>query len=327
MRSLFVFIALLCTVSSAKAADAHFINRTAVQKFIVMMQKKHGFSPNELKKALSEAEIQPQVIASMTKPYEKKTWDLYKNIFLTEERIQEGLAFYKANQALLQKAEQTYGVPASIIVAIIGVETLYGKRQGTYRVLDALTTLAFDYPPRAPFFTNELTEFFILCREHHIAPTEYYGSYAGAMGIPQFMPSSYRRFAADFRGQAKKDLMHDNEAVIASIANYLQKHGWSKNQPVAVEATITGTGYKRLDSQLKKAVYSPRQLHKAQVKPMHPLNQEPSKAGLIELNLKQGYEYWIGYPNFYVITRYNSSPQYALAVYLLSQEFEKQRKA
>lgn len=273
---------------------------------------------------MNEAVYQPKIIESMNTPYEKKTWDVYKNLFLTNERLQKGMAFWEANQANLARAEKEYQVPANIIVAIIGVETTYGKNQGSYRVLDALSTLAFYYPARAPFFKKELGEFLLLCREHQVSPTEYLGSYAGAMGKPQFMPSSYRFFAADFAGRAKKDLMHDDAAVIASVANYIHHHGWNFRQAIAEEATIKGSRYKRINTNFKTAIYSPTELARAGVKARAQPSYAPQKAGLIELVKEQGSEYWLAYPNFYVITRYNTSPQYAMAVTLLAQQLKQQ---
>jgi membrane-bound lytic murein transglycosylase B len=291
------------------------------------MVAKHGFTRSYLNAALSQAVYQPQIIESMTKPYEKKPWDVYKQLFLTNERIERGMAFWQANKEALARAEKQYQVPANIIVAIIGIETIYGKHQGNYRVLDALSTLAFYYPARAPFFKKELAEFFLLCREHRVAPTEYLGSYAGAMGKPQFMPSSYRFYAADFVGNTKKDLMHDDEAVIASVANYIHKHGWRFYQGVAEEARVRGHQYKRIHTEYKNAVYTPSQLAQAGIRPLSSMHSTSSKAGFLEFVTDKGPEFWLAYPNFYVITRYNTSPQYAMAVYLLSSQLKNQQMA
>lgn len=316
------FLALL--THGLSHADRAFTQRQDVQKFINSMVKQYHFNRQELMAVMNEVQLQPQIIESMEKPYEKKTWDVYKQLFLTPQRLQGGLEFWKANQATLAKAEKQYGVPAHIIVAIIGVETLYGKNQGNYRVIDALSTLAFNYPKRSRFFTKELSEFLLLCREHRVKPTQYMGSYAGAMGKPQFMPSSYRNFAADFTNNPRKDLMNDDQAVIASIANYFHKHGWKNNQGIAQPAQVKGYGIKRINTNYRSAAYSMRQLAAAGVKPLTAALNQPQKVGLIELTTQTGREYWLAYPNFYVITRYNSSPQYALAVYLLSQQLKAQ---
>ncbi|MBA2709698.1 MAG: lytic murein transglycosylase B [Tatlockia sp.] len=320
--SILLFSLLIVIFSPFSQADSELLKRKEVQKFMNEMVKNHGFKRSELTTVMENVQFQPKIIESMNKPYEKKNWDVYKQIFLTSERLQAGLDFWRENASTLEKAEKKYGVPANIIVAIIGVETLYGKHQGNYRVLDALSTLAFDYPKRSPFFTKELSEFLLLCREHKVSPTEYLGSYAGAMGKPQFMPSSYRYYAANFNDSPKIDLMNDNNAVIASVANYFHKHGWKMNQGVAQPAQVKGSHYHSINTANRKAYYLPGQLEAAGVKPLTAAINTPTKVGLIELTTQQGQEFWMAYPNFYVITRYNTSPQYAMAVYLLSQQLK-----
>lgn len=316
---------LIILLGSCNAqADTAFTQRKDVQRFINSMVKHHGFDKAKLTAVMNDVQLQPQIIESMNKPFEKKNWDVYKQLFLTPQRVQAGIEFWKANHDSLEKAEKQFGVPANIIVAIIGVETLYGKHQGNYRVLDALSTLAFNYPKRSPFFTKELGEYLLLCREHKVPPTQYLGSYAGAMGKPQFMPSSYRYYAADFTNNPKIDLMNDDKAVIASVANYFHKHGWKMNQGIAQPAQVEGTRYKKINTANKKAVYRVKQLEAAGVKPLTAAVNTPTKVGLIELTTQTGQEFWLAYPNFYVITRYNSSPQYAMAVYLLSQQLKNQ---
>lgn len=324
-RLILLCLALLTLFGySVAQADKAFAKRNDVQRFINAMVNDHGFNRQKLNEIMSEVSLQPQIIESMNKPYEKKSWDVYKQLFLTPQRVQGGIDFWRANQESLAKAEKQYGVPANVIVAIIGVETLYGKNQGSYRVIDALSTLAFNYPKRADFFAKELKEYLLLCREHNVTPTQYLGSYAGAMGKPQFMPSSYRYYAANFSGSPKKDLMNDDQAVIASVANYFHKHGWNLNQGVAQPAKIAGDRVKQINTTYKTAVYNPKQLAAAGVKPLTASMNPPGKVGLIELTTNAGPEYWLAYPNFYVITRYNTSPQYALAVFLLSQQLKNQ---
>lgn len=305
-------------------ADAALTQRPEVQQFIHEMVKEHGFTRAEMIQTLHQAKFQPNIIESMNRPYEKKSWDIYQKLFLTPERVRKGMQFWRKNQSTLQAVQEKYGVPADIIVAIIGVETLYGERQGNHRVLDALTTLAFDYPKRSKFFTKELKEYLLLCREHKVSPDTYVGSYAGAIGKPQFMPSSYRFYAVDYSGNGKRDLVEDNQDVIASVANYLHQHGWKLDAMVAQQAKIEGKGYQRFNLKAKKAKYAYQKMIAAGVKPLHAASKHPEKAGLIELDIAQGKEYWLAYPNFYVITRYNVSPQYALAVYLLAQQLRKQ---
>jgi membrane-bound lytic murein transglycosylase B len=330
MRFFALFLAIITVFYNAYlCADQSFTKRQDVQNFINMMVKKHHFNRQDLIHTFNEVIIQPQIILSINKPYEQKPWDSYKQLFLTQQRLEEGLAFWKLNQHSLAKAEKIYGVPADIIVSIIGIETFYGKHQGNYRVLDALSTLAFNYPKRAPFFSQELAQYLLLCREHHIPAALYLGSYAGAMGKAQFMPSSYRHYATDFtNSHHKKDLMNDDSVVIASIANYIHLHGWQFNQMVAQPATVVATNqFKLINSANKTANYSINALAAAGIKPATAAAKQPTNVGLIKLITSKGVEYWLAYPNFYVITRYNTSPQYALAVYLLAQQLKGQWQA
>lgn len=306
-------------------ADNALLRHKDVQHFVQYMVKHDGYNRAQLIAALKDAKFQPQIIDSMEKPYEQKTWDVYKSLFLTPQRVQAGMDFWQAHANTLARAEKEYGVPAEVIVAILGIETQYGKRQGEYRVLDALTTLAFYYPKRSPYFTKELREYFLLCRERHESPQHYIGSYAGAIGAPQFMPSNYRVFAVDYTGQGKRDLINNPQDVIGSVANFFAKHGWLTQQNVAQPAQLHGERDAHMAINSKAANYSYRRLMDLGVKPVSPVRNHPNQAGLIELTTNQGVEYWLAYPNFYVITRYNSSPQYALAVYLLSQQLREAR--
>ena len=325
MRRIFwLGLTLLCLLSFSTYSNTAFTQRKDVQAFIKNMVKNYHFNAQQLTETMNQVQIQPQIIESMEKPYEKKNWDEYRDIFLTPKRLQGGLDFWTANQKTLEKVEQRYGVPPEIIIAILGVETLYGERQGDDRVLDALATLAFDYPKRAPFFTKELKEYLLLCREHAVPATYYRGSYAGAMGKPQFMPSSYRYYAVDYKNKGKRDLIGDNDDSIASIANYLHKHGWKFKEGIAQHATVAKNHSKHIHINPRSANYHYSQLEAAGVKPVTASHNHPNRAGLIELVTKEGNEYWIAYPNFFVITHYNSSPQYALVVYLLAQQLKQQ---
>lgn len=315
---------ICCFFSIATFADAAFTNRKEVQLFIKTMVKEHHFNAKELTATLSQVKLQPQIIKSMDQPYEKKNWDVYRDLFLTPSRLKGGLDYWAANRKTLDQAQQKYGVPAEMIVAILGVETLYGERQGENKVLDALATLAFDYPKRATYFKHELKEYLLLCREHHVPATKYKGSYAGAIGQPQFMPSSYRNFAVDFHNKGQRDLVTNNDDSIASVANYFKAHGWQTNAGVAQYAKLVNNRYRTLLINPKKANYYYNQLTANGVRPVTAAHNHPARAGLIELVTAEGNEYWIAYPNFFVITRYNSSPQYALVVYLLSQQLKQQ---
>ncbi|MBN9231574.1 MAG: lytic murein transglycosylase B [Legionella sp. 40-6] len=320
----FSILLLSFTLTLNAQADTSFTKRKDVQEFIQMMIKQHGFNRQALISTLNQVHLLPQVIESMDKPYEKKNWDVYRDIFLTPTRVKGGIEYWMANQKSLDLAYKRYGVPPEIIVAILGVETLYGERQGENRVLDSLATLAFNYPKRAPYFKHELKEYLLLCREHRVPATRYKGSYAGAIGKPQFMPSSYRKFATNFANKGARDLVGNNEHVIASVANYFKAHGWQTNAKVAQHAFITGTSYKRLITNPRAANYLVSQLSSSGVRAENTPANAATKAALMEMTTVQGNEYWIAYPNFFVITRYNSSPQYALVVHILSQQLKEQ---
>lgn len=325
IRGVKVCLGLVCLLlSQICSADKALLERKEAQLFMDKMVKQYHFDRKQLRSILAASQFQPKIIESMDKPYEKKTWDIYKALFLTEQRVEGGIEFWRKNQHVLREIEKKYGVPPEIIVAIIGVETLYGQKQGTYRVLDALTTLAFYYPKRSEFFTKELGEFLLLCREQHVAADKYVGSYAGAMGKPQFMPSSYRFYAVDFNGKGTRDLMNNDQDVVASIANYFHKHGWKNKEAIVEPVAVNGSHYKTLMTNSRKPDYTLQHLLEAGVKPVEPVTNPSCKVGLIELTTPMGQEYWMAHPNFYVITRYNTSPQYALVVYLLSQQLQQQ---
>jgi membrane-bound lytic murein transglycosylase B len=324
VHSLGLIGAFLLLISFSTYSDTAFTKRKDVQHFIHTMVKEYHFNAKELTAVMNQVVLQPDIIESMEKPYEKKNWDVYRDLFLTPARLKGGLDYWAANRKALEKAQKKYGVPPEIIVAILGVETLYGEKQGEHRVLDALATLAFNYPKRSPYFTHELKEYLLLCREHQVPVTQYKGSYAGAIGQPQFMPSSYRKFSVNFGNKRKSDLVTNNEDSIASIANYFYHHGWKANAGIAQHATIVGDRYSRLQVNPKEANYYYSQLIENGVRPITASHNHPSRAALIELVTAQGNEFWIAYPNFFVITRYNSSPQYALVVYLLAQQLKQQ---
>jgi membrane-bound lytic murein transglycosylase B len=321
-----IIITTVLSISNVYA-DRSLLHQKSAKDFIQHLVKHDHFQRNQVEKILLASHYQPQIIAAMERPYEKKNWDVYQALFLTPERLNSGLAFWHNNQRVLDRAAKQYGVPPEMIVAILGVETLYGKRQGDYRVLDALTTLAFYYPARAPYFKSELREFLLLCREHGVAPTLYKGSYAGAMGKPQFMPSSYRTFAVNYQGRGRPDLMTKDQDVIVSIANYFTKHGWQPKQMVVEPVHVSPQRLPRLVLNSKTPNYKLPQLLQAGVQPNVRSNfkTHPQDAGILELITDKGPEYWMAYPNFYVITRYNTSPQYALVVYLLAKSLREHR--
>lgn len=299
-----------------------YLQRTDVQSFITELTQNHEFSAQELQGILGQAKKSQKIIDLISKPAEGKPWHEYRKIFLGKKRINAGVEFWKENEATLEKAEILYGVPPEIIVAIIGVETFYGTRMGTFSVLDALMTLGFDYPPRSKFFRSELEHFLLLSKEESIEPQKPKGSYAGAMGMGQFIPSSYREFAIDFDADGKRDIWHNRADGIGSVAHYFHKHGWLPEQPIAKRATVTGDAWKNLDGRKLKPEYSLQEIQKHKVKPAEKIT-DPGKFSFIELEGKHNKEFWIGHENFYVITRYNHSRKYAMAVFQLSQEIQK----
>lgn len=314
-------VAVMVTCSGAGAATAgDFMDDPQAKAFMSEMQKEHGFSQQELQGWLSQAKKQQSILDAISRPAEKtKTWAEYRKIFVTKSRIGKGVDFWQQNREALTRAEEAYGVPAEIIVAIIGVETRYGQHMGNYRVMDALSTLAFAYPPRSPFFTKELREFLILTREQQRDPLSLKGSYAGAMGFGQFMPSSYRAYAADFDGDGLIDIWENREDAIGSVANYFVRHGWKKDEPVVVRMR-TRSGYD--SSVLNDSLKPLHTVASLEEKGYTPINSLPGdeKATAIELEGEHGTEFWMGLTNFYAITRYNHSRLYAMAVYQLSQE-------
>ena len=292
---------------------------TDEQAFIDKMVKEHQFDATEISTLLGQAKKQQSIIDAMSRPAEKRlNWGQYRKIFITDKRIKGGMTFWKENQALLEKAEKTYGVPAQIITAIVGVETYYGRITGKYSVLDSLYTLGFHYPPRAKFFRSELEEFLQLAREEGVSPTEPLGSYAGAMGRPQFISSSFRAYAVDFDKDGKRDIWENNADVIGSVANYFKRHGWKAGEPVAQLVTGAKKGFEKEI----KAGYKPSLNVSALVNKGIILSSsldKDAKIALLEMESDDGNEYWVASPNFYAITRYNHSPLYAMAVFQLSE--------
>lgn len=302
-------------------------DQNSVQAFIEHMVSTQGFDRTQLTALFKQVKPRPRIVQIMTTPAESKPWNVYRRIFITDTRIQGGVAFWHKNEAALARAESQYGVPAAIIVAIIGVETRYGDNMGSFPVIDALSTLAFDYPPRTDYFRGELEQFLLLSREEQLDPLAPKGSYAGAMGEAQFMPSSYRKFSVDFDGDGKRDLWHSTSDAIGSIANYLNAHGWQRGEPIALRARIDGNGYQNLlDATLKKPERSIARFKVAGVMPEVSVD-DTLPAMLVRLETDDDAEYWLGLDNFYAITRYNHSPRYAMAVYQLSQEIQAQRAA
>jgi membrane-bound lytic murein transglycosylase B len=305
-----------------------------VRAFAAEIAQESGLSRRDVERWLAAAKFQPKIVALMDRPLlEPPKWYTYSPPFLTQERIDAGVRFWRDNEAALARAEATYGVPAQIIVAIIGVETFYGRYVGGYRVIDALATLAFDYPRRAPFFRGELKEYLILARDQEFSPLEAKGSFAGAMGVPQFMPGSYRRFAVDFDGDGHADLWRSGADVIGSVGNYLMRHDWQRGEPVLAPASVTpearDTALRRLDGGIsERRPLAAWQLDGVTLRdPAQETASDPVGLLLLE-EAGEGADaasLWIAYPNFYVITRYNKSRLYAAAVWALSERIKNAR--
>ena len=324
-----VAVALIPARADSNSTPTHFdLERPEIKAFIDEVAGRNEISAVQLRKVLRAAEPQPKIVELISKPAEKVTpWWEYRARFVTEERITQGVQFWEQNRDGLERIAAEHGVAPEYIVAIIGVETKYGRIMGRYRVLDALTTLAFDYPERGAFFRKELEEFVLLTREESLKPTVPIGSYAGAMGGSQFMPSSYRKFALDGNGDGKRDLWTDWDDVIASTANYFREYGWKTGEPVLSEVELDPEPTFTLETRgirLSETVES-LNLQGVHVKtPMPPA----SPAMIIPAEEQDGPAYRVGFNNFEVITRYNRSVKYAMTINDLAQAIaERVRKA
>jgi peptidoglycan lytic transglycosylase B len=300
------------------SASADYLQHPEAKVFANRMVSEHGFDRAEVEALLVEATKKQSIIDAMTRPAERvKPWKDYRKIFIQEKRIEQGVNFWLENRDALKRASKEYGVAPEVIVAIIGVETFYGRIKGSYRVIDALATLSFDYPKRSAFFTKQLEQFLLLAREQNQAPLSLTGSYAGAMGYGQFIPSSYRSYAVDFDGDGFADIWNNTTDAIGSVANYFSKHGWQPGKNVVSRAHAK-EGY---DTTWLNQLKLEKTLDELAVMGFTPIKPLPGnlKALPMLLNGKQGEEFWLGLKNFYVITRYNHSRLYAMAVHDLSQ--------
>ena len=306
---------LLSIVTLSIFAD--YENRDSVKGFVNEVAKKDGFDPQQLLNIFEQVEKKQRIIDLISRPAEKaKPWHEYREIFVTAPRIAAGVEFWEENEAALNRAGSKFGIPIEIIVAVIGVETNYGRNKGSFRVMDALSTLAFDYPPRARFFRSELRELLLLAREENKDPLELIGSYAGAMGYGQFIPSSFRAYAIDFDGDGARDIWSNRTDAIGSVANYFFRHGWDGEGPIAVPVTVTDERADQFANQGLKPKRSIAELRKAGVE--HVSLPDQTLGALFRLEGRGGWEYWLGLHDFYVVTRYNHSHMYALAVVQLS---------
>jgi membrane-bound lytic murein transglycosylase B len=312
-----IMFTLLAVPASAYALG--YSERAEVQAFVKELAAQNSFNERDLLTVFGEAKYKQSIIDAITRPAERTlTWAKYQDIFLTKRRTDIGIEFMEKNRVALDAAYEVYGVPPIVVTAIIGVETMYGKISGDYRVLDALSTLSFDYPPRSKFFKRELGEFILLAREEKKMITELKGSYAGAMGMGQFIPSSYRAYAVDFDGDGFRDIWDNPTDAIGSVANYLAEHGWQRDKQITFEISAANLPADVFNVSLKpsKSIAELRALGLAD--DLKHLDQERTVSPMV-LNGKNGEEFWIGLNNFYVITRYNHSKLYAMAVFQLSE--------
>jgi len=316
----FIFLVLFCV--SCFAAE-----HPGTDEFVQRASSEYGLPESEVRALLTEAEYKQSIVDAISRPAEGKPWHQYRKIFLTDKRLSQGVEFWKDNKALIAKASKQFGVDEEVIVAIIGVETSYGRNTGGYRTIDALVTLGFYYPQdlssdRSPFFTSELLNYIQLANEENLPADEITGSYAGAMGMGQFMPSSYREYAVDFDGDGSRDLWRSTPDVVGSVANYLSRHGWQAGKPVTHRARASQDAAfdmisRNLTPTLTVAEWQEKGFSSSsELSPGLP-------AAVLKLVEKDRNSYWLTFKNFYVITRYNRSPRYAMAVYQLSQEIEK----
>jgi membrane-bound lytic murein transglycosylase B len=327
-RSLLPFLLLACMPLGAAGAGEPASYDAGKREFAAHMTGRHGFDADALREVLDQARYSQAVIDAIRRPWEAKPWFEYRAIFLTQRRITGGARFVAENRGLLERARAELGVPPAVIAAIIGIETNYGANLGSHRVIDALSTLGFAYPRRAAFFRRELEELLLLTRDEGLDPLGLVGSYAGAVGMPQFIPSSYRAYAVDFDGDGRRDLWGSRADVIGSVANYLARHGWRPGAPVAFPLALQGplpAGLTAAESKPRRPDLPVSRLTGAGIAVPEDIGPD-ERVDLIRLEAPDD-EFWLGMANFYVITRYNHSNLYAMAVYQLSREIQEQSRA
>jgi len=311
-QALAVFIA--GGVPAVASAPPH----PGAEAFAIRTAERLDLPLDTVRQVLAEARYQQSVIDAIVKPAESKPWYQYRALFITERRIAGGRLFLAGHRDMLAGIERQYAVPASIVTAIAGVETTYGTNTGRYRVIDALATLGFYYPKRGAFFSDELAEFIKLSSEEGLPWSELRGSYAGAMGLGQFMPSSYRAYAVDFDGDGRRDLWSSAADALASIANYLHRHHWRDGERIAVPAALSDNAQPPAEPPVKLS-YTLGELAALGIRPLYGEYPADTPAMLVPLDAGQTTDYWLGFHNFHVLTRYNRSPLYGMAVFQLSE--------
>lgn len=309
---------MLATLLSAPCQAIDIETRPRLEQFIGTMQKKHDFSEQELTQWFDATELRMDIIDIMNRPAEALPWNKYRERFATQVNANRGKRFWEKNQKALKRATRKYGVPPEVILAIIGVETRFGLSKGRFRIIDALTTLSLEHPARHGFFQSELEHFLLLARKLGQNPLDFKGSYAGAMGYPQFLPSSYLNYAVDFDRDRKVDLIGSSSDAIGSVGNYLKVHGWKKNGLITIDAVVSGPLHRWFDNMDLKPKLGLNHFRDYGIVPKEHTTDK-SLATLIRLEGESGPLYRFGFNNFYVITRYNRSTNYAMAVVELSR--------
>ena len=316
---------LLAVTGTAWAAGGPLHDEPEVRTFLAEVESRHGLDPEWLRATLREAKRLQPVLDAFSRPAEAKPWHAYREIFVTKERIRGGAAFIRDHREVLERARSRFGVPPEIVAAIVGIETFYGRYTGRYRVIDSLATLAFFAPRRREFFRGELEEYLLMLDEEDWRSVDQVGSYAGAIGVAQFIPSSYRAYAVDFDGDARRDLSGSVDDAIGSIGAYLARHGWRAGERVAIR--VAASGAERADAlagEIRPQIPW-RELEGAglRVGDGGAAPDPETRLALIRLDGDAGPEYWAGFDNFYVITRYNRSKLYAMAVHQLAVEIRR----
>lgn len=319
MQKIAAFLLSFLTISAFAITSTNNLQNPEVLDYAKSVSKQYNIPLKQIETILDQAKYDPKVIQSINHPYEEKPWDVYRKLFITPQRISQGLIYWHQHEALLNKLQSQYGVPPSVIVAIVGVETNYGEHIGDFSALDALYTLSFYYPSRHSFFRHQLTELILLSRQDNMSLDELRGSYAGALGIPQFMPDTYRKYAVDYDKNTKVDLLSNHDDALASVANFLSKKGWKSGMNIADQFRA-----KKVDpSWISDKAIPTRSISEWKKLGVWPedINFGNDRAALIALKCSdpQKPEYWLSYPNFRVIMSYNPRIAYAMAVYQLSQ--------
>jgi len=318
LAHILIVVSFISCLAPLTAMAVRVDDYPVLRQFMAEMESKYEFDPIEMTGWFEQVEIREDIIEAIRRPRENLPWHEYRKSFVNDDRMRRGVEFWKAHAEVLARAETQFGVPPEIVAAIIGVETRYGHQAGRYRILDALATLTLRYPERSDFFRKEMGEYLLLSRELGVNPLSLRGSYAGAMGAPQFISSSYRRYAVDFNGDKKRDLIASIDDAIGSVANYLKQNGWRQGEPIIGEVKLDGGLYTTLENPNLQPRLTLKQLSQYGILPVEPLDGR-KLATLITLEGEDGPVYRLGYTNFYVITRYNRSTNYSMAVVELSR--------